>query len=102
MECSTTNAREPSSTHGENRKSTSFRQRVVIVLGEGGHATELLQLIDLLGPVYDYHYLLTKEDTQSAAKIRVLGPVHRITRPRHAPGRRYNLVRDAWLSLRCF
>jgi beta-1,4-N-acetylglucosaminyltransferase len=75
--------------------------RLLIVLGEGGHTTELLRLVDLLGPNYDYHYLLVTEDHQSAHKLRHPGPIHRVPRPRHDPGKRHHPLWDPWLNLRC-
>ena len=56
--------------------------KLLIVLGEGGHTTELLNLVDLLGERYDYHYVVSKEDSLSADQIRRPGPVYRLTRPR--------------------
>lgn len=75
--------------------------RLLVVLGEGGHTTEMLRLIDLLGEVYDYHYLLVAEDDQSAARIRRPGPIHRVPRPRFDPGKKHHPLRDPWLTLAC-
>lgn len=76
--------------------------RLLVVLGEGGHTTEMVRLVELLGPDYDYHYLLVAEDDQSAGKIGRAGPLHRVPRPRHDPGKRHHPLRDPWLALRCF
>lgn len=56
--------------------------KLLIVLGEGGHTTEMLNLVDLLGDRYEYHYILTREDNLSADHIRRPGPIYRLTRPR--------------------
>ena len=56
--------------------------RLLVVLGEGGHTTELLNLVDLLGDGYDYHYVVSKEDNLSASRIRCPGPIYSLTRPR--------------------
>ena len=56
--------------------------KLLVVLGEGGHTTELLNLVDLLGDVYDYHYVISKEDNLSASRIRYPGPIYTLTRPR--------------------
>jgi beta-1,4-N-acetylglucosaminyltransferase len=56
--------------------------RLLIVLGEGGHTTELLRLVDLLGDRYDYHYVVCKEDNLSADRIKCPGPIHSLSRPR--------------------
>jgi UDP-N-acetylglucosamine:LPS N-acetylglucosamine transferase len=79
-----------------------MRPRVVIVLGGGGHTTEILHLVDLMGSSYEYHYLLAITDNHSESKIRHSGPVHRVPRPRYRPGKSTQLVLDPWLSLVCF
>jgi UDP-N-acetylglucosamine:LPS N-acetylglucosamine transferase len=75
--------------------------RVVVVLGGGGHTTEILHLVDLLGSSYEYHYLLATADKHSAGKIRNSGSVHRVPRPRYRPGKSTQIVLDPWLSLLC-
>lgn len=56
--------------------------KLLVVLGEGGHTAELLNLVDLLGDRYDYHYIVSKEDNLSASRIRYPGPVYSLSRPR--------------------
>jgi len=56
--------------------------KLLVVLGEGGHATELLKLVDLLGDQYDYLYIVSEEDNLSAGRIRYPGPKYRLRRPR--------------------
>jgi UDP-N-acetylglucosamine:LPS N-acetylglucosamine transferase len=56
--------------------------RLLVVLGEGGHTTELLTLIELLGEGYDYHYVVSKQDNLSTSRIKHTGLVYRLTRPR--------------------
>jgi len=56
--------------------------KLLIVLGEGGHTKQLLNLVDLLGDSYDYHYIVSKEDNLSASRIRYPGPIYRLSRPR--------------------
>ena len=56
--------------------------RVLVVLGEGGHTRQMLQLLDQLGPAYQYLYVLAAEDELSAQKIRLPGEVQRVGRPR--------------------
>jgi beta-1,4-N-acetylglucosaminyltransferase len=59
------------------------RQRpTLVVLGEGGHTTEMLALVDDLAPGHDLHYVVIDEDALSAERIRRPGPVHRLPRPR--------------------
>jgi UDP-N-acetylglucosamine:LPS N-acetylglucosamine transferase len=56
--------------------------KLLVVLGEGGHTTEMLNLIDLLGDRYDYHYIVSEQDALSADQIRIHGQVHPLLRPR--------------------
>jgi beta-1,4-N-acetylglucosaminyltransferase len=56
--------------------------KLLVVLGEGGHTTELLSLVDLLGDSYDYHYIVSKEDNLSANRIKHAGPIYSLSRPR--------------------
>ena len=75
--------------------------RVLVVLGEGGHTRQMLQLVDALGAEHDYHYLLAAEDTLSEGKIRRPGPVYRVRRPRSkVKGRTDGALASAWQTLR--
>lgn len=56
--------------------------KLLVVLGEGGHTTELLRLVDLLEGPYEYHYIISEEDNLSRGRIRKPGPVHLLPRPR--------------------
>lgn len=66
----------------ESSTGTGPRQRVLVVLGAGGHTRQMLRLVDLLGPDYDYSYVAPDYDQVSASKIRIPGPVYRIKQPR--------------------
>jgi UDP-N-acetylglucosamine:LPS N-acetylglucosamine transferase len=52
--------------------------KVLVVLGGGGHSAELLKLVDLLGPDYDYSYMISAIDPISESRIRRSGPVYRV------------------------
>jgi len=56
--------------------------RVLVVLGEGGHTTQMLRLVQLLGPIYDYSYLMPKHDQTSERKIAIAGRMYRAIVPR--------------------
>ncbi len=84
-----------------NSATPQISQPVVIVLGGGGHTTEILHLVDLIGPIYNYHYLLAVEDNHSEGKICHPGPVHRVPRPRYRPGKSTHLFIDPWLCFNC-
>jgi beta-1,4-N-acetylglucosaminyltransferase len=56
--------------------------RAMIVLGSGGHTKEMIRLVDLLGPDYEYSYLACADDELSPQKIKTTGAVYRVIRPR--------------------
>ena len=66
-------------------------KRLLLVLGEGGHTKEMMRLADLLGPAYQYAYVLVRDDEVSASKITHPGPVSRVIRPRD---KTHHAVRD--------
>jgi beta-1,4-N-acetylglucosaminyltransferase len=84
-------------THYELLPETLAMNRLLIVLGEGGHTAELLALVDLLGEGYEYCYLLAKGDKLSAPRIRRPGPIYRVPRAREKV---HNLPRDVLRVLR--
>jgi len=56
--------------------------KLLIVLGGGGHTTEMISLADLLGSEYEYHYLVIKEVPLSPDAIKRKGQIHLVKRPR--------------------
>jgi len=56
--------------------------KLLVILGEGGHTTELLNLVDLLGDNYEYCYILAQEDNLSTNRLRRDGIIYKIPRPR--------------------
>ena len=77
--------------------------KLLIVLGSGGHTTEMLRLVDLLGPQYEYEYLVAADDELSVKRIRVPGHVYQVVRPRwKATGLPMVILRtllSAWYAL---
>jgi beta-1,4-N-acetylglucosaminyltransferase len=63
--------------------------RILVVLGDGGHSTEMLRLIERLGPGYEYRYMLGTMDVTSESKITYKGPSYRVQPPlgKHASSR---------------
>ncbi len=55
---------------------------LLCVLGGGGHTREMLELIRLLGPSYNYEYIIPHNDKLSEAKLLYPGKVFRILNPR--------------------
>jgi beta-1,4-N-acetylglucosaminyltransferase len=56
--------------------------KLLVVLGEGGHTRQMLNLVDLLGDDLNYYYIVSREDGLSASQIKHPGPIYRLTRPR--------------------
>lgn len=56
--------------------------KFLVVLGSGGHTKEMTRLVDLLGPRYEYSYVMVADDDLSPGKIRFPGAVYRVLRPR--------------------
>ena len=57
-------------------------KKVLVNLGMGGHTSQILRLVDKLGPNYRYEYLIGHDDQTSEKKIKFKGKVHRIKNPR--------------------
>jgi len=78
--------------------------KLLVVLGEGGHTTELLNLVDLLGDRYEYHYVASKQDNLSADQLRIAGQIYRVLRPRgkdtSPPMAVLRTLASAWQALR--
>jgi beta-1,4-N-acetylglucosaminyltransferase len=53
-------------------------KRVAVVLGSGGHTTQMLRLVDKLGSKYNYSYIIADTDTTSEKHIRIPGKVYYI------------------------
>ncbi len=56
--------------------------KVLVVLGMGGHSSQILRLVSSLGDKYDYSYVIGHDDKTSEAKIKFVGPVHTVRNPR--------------------
>ena len=61
---------------------TNGKLSLLIVLGDGGHTTEICRLLELLGPDFDYSYVLARNDCLSAQRVPFPGPFFRIRQPR--------------------
>ena len=58
------------------------KQKLLVVLGDGGHTAEIVQLVGLLGREYEYAYIVARTDRISQHKITIQGPMYQITLPR--------------------
>lgn len=55
--------------------------KILVVLGDGGHSAEMLRLLELLGPAYEYSYVMATNDFISEDKIAWKGPTYRVPLP---------------------
>ena len=57
-------------------------KKALVVLGMGGHTAQIIKLIDLLGTVYEYHYVIGHDDVTSKFKIKLRGTTYIVRNPR--------------------
>ena len=57
-------------------------KKVLVLLGMGGHTSQILRLVKAMGPNYRYEYIIGHDDTTSANKVTYLGKVHKMRNPR--------------------
>lgn len=74
--------------------------KLLVVLGDGGHTAEIIKLLDLLGPTYEYSYMISDEDRISESKITWKGPIYRTPVPlgKYKSGRKLSRVLRSALS----
>jgi beta-1,4-N-acetylglucosaminyltransferase len=72
--------------------------KVLVVLGDGGHTADTLRLVELLGPKYEYSYLMSDGDQISEGKIKFPGPVYRAPIPHK---KRQSVLSAPWPLLLC-
>ena len=60
-------------------------KRIGVVLGRGGHTAQTFALIDLLGPSFEYLYMVGILDPLTKNKIRIPGRVLPVIPPRLLP-----------------
>jgi UDP-N-acetylglucosamine:LPS N-acetylglucosamine transferase len=78
----------------------SDKMRLLVILGEGGHTAQLLNLVELLGNNYDYYYVVSKEDDISASRIKCPGPIYRVSRPRgKSTGKLAAVLKTFWVGV---
>ncbi len=57
-------------------------RKALIVLGMGGHTSQILRLVGLLGPNFKYEYIIGHDDQTSVKKIKFPGKIYRMRNPR--------------------
>src|SRR3989338_254429 len=70
------------STYSSKDDPKDSKQKLLIHLGMGGHTSQISRVVNLLGPRYNYEYLLGDDDKTSEAKISFLGKIYRAKNPR--------------------
>jgi UDP-N-acetylglucosamine:LPS N-acetylglucosamine transferase len=59
--------------------------KIAVVLGRGGHTAQTFALVDLLGPKFDYLYMVGVLDFLTPKKIRIPGRTVPVFAPRMLP-----------------
>ena len=57
--------------------------KILIVLGGGGHTSQMLKLVTLLEGRFEFEYVVARQDSFSEKKIRIPGNIIRINRTRN-------------------
>lgn len=57
-------------------------QKALIVLGMGGHTSQMLRLVNHLGEHYIYEYVIGDDDATSKNQIKYKGKIHVMKNPR--------------------
>ncbi|MCF2136981.1 MAG: hypothetical protein K9W43_07005 [Candidatus Thorarchaeota archaeon] len=60
-------------------------RRIAVVLGRGGHTAQTFALVDLLGPQFEYLYLIGALDRLTPRKVRIPGRTLPVLPPRLLP-----------------
>lgn len=76
------------------------KPKLMIVLGSGGHTTQMLRLTEMLSDSYDFEYVVNDDDDKSIKKIKFAGDVHVMTRPRRIYDK--SIVRTIFLTAQSF
>jgi UDP-N-acetylglucosamine:LPS N-acetylglucosamine transferase len=58
------------------------KPKLIIVLGSGGHTAQMARLTEMLYDTYDFEYVINDDDNTSINKIKYLGDLHIVPRPR--------------------
>ncbi len=61
---------------------TPSKPKLMIVLGSGGHTSQMIKVTEMLVYYYDFEYVVNDDDDKSINKIKFPGKVYAIPRPR--------------------
>lgn len=70
----------------------------MIVLGSGGHTAQMIRITEMLCDSFDFEYVVNDDDDKSIKKIKFIGDVHVIPRPRRIYDKLF--VRTVFLTMR--
>ena len=73
------------------------KPKLIIVLGSGGHTTQMIRITEMLHDFYDFEYVVNDDDDKSTKKIKFVGDVHVITRPRRIYDK--SVIRSVFLTI---
>jgi beta-1,4-N-acetylglucosaminyltransferase len=73
------------------------KPKLIIVLGSGGHTTQIVRITEMLYDSYDFEYVANNDDDKSIKKIKFSGDVHVIPRPRRVYDK--SVVRSIFLTI---
>lgn len=74
------------------------KPKLMIVLGCGGHTSQMIMVTELLYDSYDFEYVVNDDDNKSIKKIKFPGDVHVIPRPRRVYDK--SVIRSVFLTIR--
>ena len=69
----------------------------MVVLGSGGHTTQMVRITEMLSDLYDFEYVVNDDDDKSVKKIKYIGDVHVIPRPRRIYDK--SVIRSVFLTI---
>jgi beta-1,4-N-acetylglucosaminyltransferase len=66
--------------------------KILLTFGGGGHTAETLRILRLLGPGYEYHYLILESEHHIGEKMPFPGKIHEVKQPRRRDDSRFTVV----------
>ena len=76
------------------------KPKLMIVLGSGGHTTQMVRITEMLHDSYEFEYIVNDDDDKSIKKIKFIGDLHIITRPRRIYDK--SVTRSVFLTIHSF
>jgi beta-1,4-N-acetylglucosaminyltransferase len=73
------------------------KPKLIVVLGSGGHTTQMVRITEMLYDFYNFEYVVNDDDDKSIKKIKFIGDVHVIPRPRRVYDK--SVIRSVFLTI---